>query len=703
MNNAKKFLKVSTAIGAFFLCGGILSTTLNKPLNNVSAAETSTERVYTESDFAGETLEGSDFIVANISQATTTESSAAFTVTFRSKTLVGFKNVRNNFVVRIDDAAYTGDEDNPVDAGHERYTEDGLPIVDGTLVYILGNESGNLYVPNHFVRTSKFAIELTSIASGVITQSGDSAFESAKNNWDKTKVKDIYLPETIENAESGAFTDVPADVTFHFQGSEVPAGFASDWATTITPEQIKFNAEYNKRHIEQVATSLVDLPDPLNRPIDYILGYEPNDHFPGEEYNKPLVVEYDIVTFDGEKEVSRETKFEALPIQHDKNPYDSVGTTFKSHTIELLIDLNDNEKVDDHSLVFHNVYRSIRPIEGKGLSIDLEKPLKVNATVGYDHVQPLSNLVSYKPTHVTKFLGYSVFGLEMDLNYNITSEAYPEPHSLYLDVKTDMYVQNLSKIMSGETRIRYSLYNLYKTTYCFEYIGENGQLKYVETQITSPITYQELNSLKGNVVSLLVKDSDIAPDFKSENVTKFSIKDLNIQMDLLTISASGSTAKLAKSEILYRFGNIIVFEKEANNVPAAFDYNIFVIIFYAVYLVIYLGVALLIYKVTKEKFKNDEFRRVNTKKFIKTAAIGCGGLALILAALLSIIMRTTGFNNSIVVFNPTDPFVIILSIFAAIALGYFIVNLIKSIKTELQRRQTVRLKLNEDKDDDGTN
>ena len=66
-------------------------------------------------------------------------------------------------------------------------------------------------------------------------------------------------------------------------------------------------------------------------------------------------------------------------------------------------------------------------------------------------------------------------------------------------------------------------------------------------------------------------------------------------------------------------------------------------------------------------------------------------------------MRTTGFNNSIVVFNPTDPFVIILSIFGAIALGYFIVTVIKMVKTELHRREIVRLKLNEDKDDDGTN
>ena len=105
----------------------------------------------------------------------------------------------------------------------------------------------------------------------------------------------------------------------------------------------------------------------------------------------------------------------------------------------------------------------------------------------------------------------------------------------------------------------------------------------------------------------------------------------------------------------------------------------------------------------KEKFKNDEFRRVNGKKFFKTAALGFGGLAVVLAAVLAIIGRTSVFFNSIVVFNPTDPFVIILSIFAAIFIGYFIVNVVKLIKAEMERKQSIRLKLNEDKAEDGTN
>ena len=105
----------------------------------------------------------------------------------------------------------------------------------------------------------------------------------------------------------------------------------------------------------------------------------------------------------------------------------------------------------------------------------------------------------------------------------------------------------------------------------------------------------------------------------------------------------------------------------------------------------------------KEKFKNDEFRRVNDKKFLKQAIIGGLGLGEVVLAILFLIMRTSGFKNTIVVFNPTDPFLIVTAIVGLIIVGYFIVYVIKLIKAEKERRKAIRLKLNEDVEDDGTN
>ena len=65
-------------------------------------------------------------------------------------------------------------------------------------------------------------------------------------------------------------------------------------------------------------------------------------------------------------------------------------------------------------------------------------------------------------------------------------------------------------------------------------------------------------------------------------------------------------------------------------------------------------------------------------------------------------MRAGGFANTIVSFNPTDPLLIAFAIAGLIIGGYFIVLAIKAIKVERERQRAIRLRLNEDVDDDGT-
>ena len=118
---------------------------------------------------------------------------------------------------------------------------------------------------------------------------------------------------------------------------------------------------------------------------------------------------------------------------------------------------------------------------------------------------------------------------------------------------------------------------------------------------------------------------------------------------------------------------------------------------------LYAAGAFVLYKILKEKFKNDEFRRINDKKYMKKAILFGLGFTEIALAIVFILMRAVGFANTIVAFNPTDPLLILFSIVGLIVGGYFIVILIKSIKANNERRKAIRLKLNEDVDDDGTN
>ena len=174
-------------------------------------------------------------------------------------------------------------------------------------------------------------------------------------------------------------------------------------------------------------------------------------------------------------------------------------------------------------------------------------------------------------------------------------------------------------------------------------------------------------------------------------------------MDLQTTTTSDSVAILAKSSISYKFAYITIFDNVDANTPLkVFSWDMFLIIFFIAYIVVYAAAAFVTYRIMKEKFKNDEFRRVNDKKFLRQAIIGGFGLGEVLLAVLFLIMRTSGFKNTIVVFNPTDPILIATAIVGMIIIGYFIVYIVKLVKAEKDRRKAIRLKLNEDVDDDGT-
>ena len=644
--------------------------------------------------------------------------------------------------------------DDDIEEGYQQYA-----VLDGSVIYfslsdIKTNNSTkqkyiNMYVPSYVRgRSSKeknrFLTRINTIRENAITKEGTyystptpKPGDLSINTWDKlikanADVSDpkelvtcyFYIPEEVISCDYGAFKDVPDNVVFRFESETLPLGFDDEWAITANgkPVTCEFNCDedrtdpadsektikafnFDTYRVQAGQANKVE----LSEPVDIILGFYNDDlNHKDEKYNKPLTLEYQITDKNGAKR----TEYLNVPRNSNANVnYDSVGKISKSnYECEVNIEIKPGEVVDPTSFIFHNVFEAIKvegvDKEGKTISvysIDTTKPLYTAANKIFENTVDFSQVLSYEKESIHRFLDYTVFAFSTDLVLDNVSAKYTEPHSLYLDVKTNSYEQNLSGILSGKTRIRYCLYNLYKTSYTFEYYGENNQLKTVTVPVDTAISYQELNNEKNNKVSLILQNSDIGADFKAENLIRMTISNLIVQMDLLTITSTNSTAKLAKSEISYRFGNIVVFNKDTNTVPSVFDYNIFLLIFFLCYIVVYALCATGTYFICKEKFKNDEFRRVNTKKFVQKAALGLGGLAIVLGANLSIVMRTTGFNNTIVAFNPTDPFVIALSIFGAIVIGYFIVMVVKTIKTETERKKILRLKLNEDKDEDGTN
>ena len=703
VKTVSRFLLLSLTLGCGFFALGQnnRSLTAAHAEGEVVAPQ---KRTYTEADFADEIPADPEELDVSLIQSTTTDTSQSLNFAFKSKTFVGYMASRyNDLVVNISDPSFTGDTNAPVGEDFDNFDEEtGLPIFDGELLYILGdtNKTKEVFIPSTLTLSETFIVNISTICANCVTNPVFYNGGAGNNSWYledgvTTKYNTIHIPSTVTTVNANAFVGVPAGVSITYEGDAIPDGFMAGWADTTN---ITFNT-YGKESYKSraVGGTVNDIVDERGRPINFCLGCKPDEKkYIGDVYDRPLVIEFDVVDKANPDGAAIRHVFEELPLTNTNgSAYDSVGPISNPSYSRLYgYKLASNEMIKVDSITFHNIMKF-----GTGVEIKTEQRYSAKPTK-FPETLDLSKIVSFKAGNNSTFAGFSMFSFSMDKNLSITSEKYPEPHSLYLDVKSDFYEQNRSKIEQGLTEIRYSLYNLYLSSYHFVYEGNGGELKEVTVPVSTAISYQTLDKDNGNAVSIILKNSDVAPDFSADKVRTFEIVNLTIQMDLLTTSDSGSKAMLAKSQASYKFAYLTVID---NQKVSVFNWNIFLIIFLVAYVALFAVGTFVLYKYKKEKYKNDEFKRVNDKKYLKSSILYGLGFMVIAYAIIFIFMRASGFANTIVAFNPTDPLLIAFAIAGMIIGGYFIVLAIKAIKTENERKKAIRLKLNEDVEDDGTN
>ena len=108
---------------------------------------------------------------------------------------------------------------------------------------------------------------------------------------------------------------------------------------------------------------------------------------------------------------------------------------------------------------------------------------------------------------------------------------------------------------------------------------------------------------------------------------------------------------------------------------STYDLNFVCLLCLITFLVVYTGGTVALFFINKERFKNDEFKRVVPAKFFKRAAIIGVGLMVIMFALLFIISRFGIMANTTVVYNPIDIPIIVFSVLAILFIGYFVKEL----------------------------
>ena len=640
-------------------------------------------------------------------------------------------NSANNVYTVVDDVNWTGDFDNPVrDGSSAPYA------LEGYVLRLIDNASA-IYVPETMQYGSDLTIANTRIAAHALD------FDQFDDNEQYIgNISEIYIPSGITEIESKAFTDVPASVTFKCEAASKPALWSDSWVPNGT--KVEWGVAFDESKRNTAVTSTDRLFRLANEDTTFILGYKYTQHdtffcehcneiyqasdlVDGKcpeghavtvlpdvtpEFQKPLVVSYDIRNT---RDNSIRKVWYEFPLQSEEptststSYYDSVRTQPLSRSFDIL--LEDDEEFDATSVDVYNIYRAkstkilTKTVEDgqvveKYLTYrypDTKVSFTASASKRYKNEVNVNSVVKYNFTGLTKFFDYSMISMNVDKVL---------PSYWFEGISEDVRNSVQDKIDDGSYSIRYAVYNINNSFYRLTYYSPSlDKVVTVTTAIKTPNSVVVLEKDTGNKLSYLIKNSDITyeeggkkyNDFALENLKQLEIVGFTINIHLWNIAQS---TKVGRTDLSIHFGAIDVMPENAN----AKVYNIFtfVLIFELVALAAYAIGSVVLFFVLKEKYKNDEFRRMKPKVYAKTAVLGYVGLLIISITVLFIIFRGGLFSNAVAVHNPIDIFIVVPGVISVVIIGYFIKFIVGKFKSNKQRKQAKKLKLNEDAVDDGT-
>lgn len=647
------------------------------------------ESVLNSTETTNEVLSSSDLAVS-INKSQVTPISQTYEVAFSSKVDAYTDRYQHCYITITNPSGEIRKNVNYVDGLDENkeplldeegnvVTEEDMPVHEGAVYCIqnISNDpkkySADIVIPSRLRYADAFYISVTTIFGNAITDAKQAA-----------QVNSIVIPDTVSSIADNAFIGIPETAVINVQATEEQEGFAVDWCPY--KDKVNYGYELTSTEERKLDTKVYGGTFTFGSGKNFMLGYLPTDG--SERY--PLKVKYNVTLPGG----GSEDRILDLGIVSTNSFYDAVGDSAGSVALTRNVDipLNPGEVVNDESVVFTNIFIAMSvnipsddpEVVTKKWVPDTSVCYDAHARLSYIIKDDISNYMDYSFKNLTSFAGYTTISINVKLD-----------NEIYKVLKASAYEQNKRAIENGDMYIRYRFTALHNLVYCFTYKDASGNSKYIENKVATPVVQFVLSG--ESVATFMFKDSDIAPDFSATRVEGLTIKGLTISMDLFSDSGKAAT----KSELSTRFGNVEIIPVGLENVTV---YNADAIVIWTVIGVTlaYVAIAVAYFFYCKNKYKNDEFRRVKPVQFVKKAVIGFAGLMITLLSIMFIVLRLTILNNSIVVFNPIDTLIIIFTVVALIIIGYSIKNLVVSIKANMEKKRNEKLKINEDVDDDGT-
>ncbi len=412
----------------------------------------------------------------------------------------------------------------------------------------------------------------------------------------------------------------------------------------------------------------------------YILGYHGSKD---EDMYYPLVAVYNLQNKSTNeiREVAEE-----LPLKSVTDVFDGIGLEMGQTYITISFDFvfSDEEQFCNDYLTIYNIF-GYKNDENKKMTIDKDKNYKCRINLSKTKSVDVEPYFSATLDGIYNYGPYTTF----DVTYNNTTAE------LYQIQKASVYKKNKEDIDEGKSVIQSAITNVQTAYFRFEY--KDGTIKEISINDFS-ITSSQMIKQGVSKSRYLVKDLSL------DNLKNFSLRGVSLTIQIYSVLEDNVTKVKPNTSLVARVGCVYFKNGESDDIDAVSKTNVILVIVLAtvIYLVaVALGIALF-YLYEKNKYKNDEFRRVNPKKFFKTATIAyLGGLDLLLA-ILYISFRANGFHNTYTTFNPLDNFIVVTCILLIFFIGYFVKYFISFFKDRKARRENEKLKLNDAVDSDGT-
>lgn len=514
---------------------------------------------------------------------------------------------------------------------------------------------------------------------GVINAIASGAFKT------NLYIQTVYIPNTIDSIPEDAFVDSNVQRIYcEVEEENKPAGWLDGWNNNIPVvwgyEDI-YDESTDRADFENV--SIGGTTQVGNEDVNYIVGNYPTDEQIAEDPNKfkyyPAVVEYKL-------EGSNELHFQALRKKSNSNIYDGVGFLIYGYTnrLNVVVDLASNEKIDWDSIRIHNIFVAKENPDGN------DPQYIPDYTLGgqwcaphklFNKVYDLGEFVNISFKRVSRFNGYVSVSANVDIvNYGM----------IFKEIKTGVYKSYESKLNSGKAYIRARFTSLPLAQYRMNCGG-------VETisQVRTPITQIVLSKNSGNNVNFIVKEDMFNGGFNIKEFKSFAIQNLTISLDIVD---NGTIIKRTVAHT--KFGCIYFYTPD--DTIKTFNANTLLILLAVGYTAGAAILATFLFFLYKKIYKNDEFRRLKPKQFIKKSIIYWLTSMAVVLFIAFVVLRISVFNNAIVVYNPLDVFITFLGIATIIIIGYYVKEITAAVKANKQRKKALKLGLGNDVADDGT-